>query len=924
MPPLAPHLLLGVGNGAVFAALALALVLTYRSSGVLNFATGAVALYAAYTYAFLRQGQFFIPIPGLPKTIDIGGELDTAPAIAVALAVAVVLGVTSYLAIFRPLRHAPPAARAVASVGLMVMIQGAIAQRLGTQLVGVAAIFPNTPLHIGESVVQRDRLYLAATVLVIALTLAAVMRFTRFGLATRAAAETEKGAVITGLSPDRIAIANWAISSLIAGLAGILIAPMVPLRPVAYTLFIVPALAAALLGQFKAIAPAVVGGLAIGMAQSEITFLQVDHPGLPQTGLSEMIPLALIFFLLVVRGKAMPTRGALITHTLGRAPRPRTVAVPALAFGAIAIAVIPLLQGQYRAAMISSVIMAVIALSMVVVTGYTGQISLAQLTLAGAGGYLLSGLTTSWGVPFPLAPLLAALGTLGLGLVVGLATLRARGMSVAVISLALAVALEAFWFRNSALNGGLGGARIATPSLFGFDVSVGIGTQRTTFGVMCVLVLIGIAVGVASLRRSRLGAAMLAVRANERSAAAAGINVRAVKLAAFGIGAFIAGIGGSLLAYQQTVVSAPTFTAIGGIGLFTAVYLAGVTSVSGGILAGIMAVGGIVYVLLNKAVDFGSWYEVVTGLALIVTVITNPEGLARGIHKLGDRWSGVRSAARPVPIERGSRPSPAVRPSHRSGEPIQDALLRVRNVTITYGGVVAVDHIDLDIDRGSIVGLIGPNGAGKTTLIDAISGFTPMLGEVTLAGHALTGLKPHQRVRHGLGRTFQAIELYDDLTVEENIAVGDRSRRQTSREPTDLFASLGLSALRHRPAAELSQGQRQLVSIARCLAGNPALILLDEPAAGLDNTESAWLAAQLTAIRDTGVTILLIDHDMDLILNICDRVHVLNFGSLIASGTPDEIRQDDRVANAYLGSTPSSVTPAAALSATATTARQAR
>lgn len=284
MPPLAPHLLLGVGNGAVFAALALALVLTYRSSGVLNFATGAVALYAAYTYAFLRQGQFFIPIPGLPKTIDIGGELDTAPAIAVALAVAVVLGVTSYLAIFRPLRHAPPAARAVASVGLMVMIQGAIAQRLGTQLVGVAAIFPNTPLHIGESVVQRDRLYLAATVLVIALTLAAVMRFTRFGLATRAAAETEKGAVITGLSPDRIAIANWAISSLIAGLAGILIAPMVPLRPVAYTLFIVPALAAALLGQFKAIAPAVVGGWPSAWHSRRSPSCRSIIPGCPRPG----------------------------------------------------------------------------------------------------------------------------------------------------------------------------------------------------------------------------------------------------------------------------------------------------------------------------------------------------------------------------------------------------------------------------------------------------------------------------------------------------------------------------------------------------------------------------------------------------------------------------------------------------------------
>nr|MDT0665400.1 ABC transporter permease [Micromonospora sp. DSM 115978] len=229
-------------------------------------------------------------------------------------------------------------------------------------------------------------------------------RFTRFGLATRAAAETEKGAVVTGLSPDRIAVANWAISSLIAGLAGILISPIVPLRPIAYTLFIVPALAAALLGQFSAIAPAVVGGLAIGMVQSEATFLQAEHPSFPQSGLQELVPLILIFFLLVVRGRSLPSRGMLITHALGRAPRPRTVTAPALIFGAIGIVLLLVTQNQYRAALVTTVIMGIISLSLVVVTGYTGQISLAQLTLAGAGAFFLSGITTSLGWPFPFAP----------------------------------------------------------------------------------------------------------------------------------------------------------------------------------------------------------------------------------------------------------------------------------------------------------------------------------------------------------------------------------------------------------------------------------------------------------------------------------------------------------------------------------------
>jgi ABC-type branched-subunit amino acid transport system ATPase component/branched-subunit amino acid ABC-type transport system permease component len=907
MSELPAHLLLGVGNGAVFGALALALVLTYRSSGVLNLGTSAIALYAGYTFALLRQGRFFIPIPGPPSSVSLGGDLAIGPAMVISLAAATALGVLSYLLIFRPLRHSPPTARLVASVGLLAVIQGSIAARLGTEVVSASPVFPATPLRIGGMFVQRDRLYFGATILAIAIALAVIMRYTRFGLATRAAAETEKGAVVTGISPDKIAIANWAISSLIAGLAGILIAPIVPLQPVAYTLFIVPALAAALLGQFNAIAPAVIGGLVIGMLQSEITFLQADHSWLPQTGLQEMIPLVLIFFMLIVRGRSLPGRGALITHTLGRAPRPRAVVGPAIAGTVLGIAAILATQGQYRAALVTTVITGIICLSLVVVTGYTGQISFAQLTLAGASGFLLSTATTSWGLPFPVAPLVAALITTGIGVAVGLLTLRASGMSAAVVTLAFAVAIEAFWFDNSALNGGLAGASVKPARLFGLDLSVGVGTERSAFGIMCVLVLVALAVGVALLRRSRLGGAMLAVRANQRSAAAAGINVRLVRLIAFGGGAFIAGLGGDLLSYQQTAVPAATFTAIGGIGLFATAYLAGVTSVAGGVLGGVLTGGGLLFVLLDKAVSFGSWYDVITGILLIVTVITNPEGLARGIHAIGDRWQ-ARSRGREhptVPAAVPNRPAGTVpdRPADKRaaggipGEPAR-TLLSVRNATVTFGGVTAVREVSLDVPARGIVGLIGPNGAGKTTLMDAITGFAPMRGKIIFAGRPIAGLKPHQRVRQGLGRTFQGIELYDDLSVAENVAVGAQSGK---RDLSGLLASLGLDELRTRPVAEMSQGRRQLVSIARALASAPDLVLLDEPAAGLDSLESAWLAERLRDIRASGVGILLVDHDMNLMLGLCDFLYVLDFGSVIASGTPAEIRANDKVISAYLG-----------------------
>ena len=217
---------------------------------------------------------------------------------------------------------------------------------------------------------------------------------------------------------------------------------------------------------------------------------------------------------------------------------------------------------------------------------------------------------------------------------------------------------------------------------------------------------------------------------------------------------------------------------------------------------------------------------------------------------------------------------------------------------------MAVDGVDLDVRRGTIVGLIGPNGAGKTTLLDALSGFAPYEGRMTLEGSDLTGLPPHRRVRAGLGRTFQQTQLYEDLSVRENIVVGTAAAR--GREPQamdEVLDLLDLTDLADRPVGELSQGRRQLVSIARALIGNPDVLLLDEPAGGLDSSESQWLGLRLRKVRDRGVTILLIDHDMHLVLNLCDSIYVLDFGRIIAHGPPSRIKTDRTVAAAYLGST---------------------
>ena len=331
-------LLLGLGAGGVYAALALALVITYRASGVLNFATGAMALYVAYTYAGLRKGELLVPFPGLPKTLDLGQELGFWPAVLIAMVVAAALGALLYGLVFRPLRNAPPLAKAVASLGVLVVIQGTLAIRQGTQAVAVAPIFPAKRWEWGSVIVLSDRFYLALTVVVLAVVLTAGYRFTRFGLLTRATAESQVGAYVSHVSPDRIALLNWMIGAMVAGIAGILIAPVSPLTPVTYTLFVVPALAAAVVGRFQYLLPIVAAGIAIGMLQSEALSLASQHSWLPQTGMAELVPLVVILVALLVVGAGMPVRGGLTRQRLGRAPRPRSLLGPTIAGSLASIA----------------------------------------------------------------------------------------------------------------------------------------------------------------------------------------------------------------------------------------------------------------------------------------------------------------------------------------------------------------------------------------------------------------------------------------------------------------------------------------------------------------------------------------------------------------------------------------------------------
>jgi branched-chain amino acid transport system permease protein len=630
------YLLLGSGAAAIIAAFGLGLVITYQGSGVVNFAFGAMAMWVAYVYADLRRGSYPFPIPGLPGRYHFGHDVGYRWAMLLAILTAALVGLLVYLLVFRPLRRAPALAKVVASIGLVIVFTALVDRRFADKITSkVGAILPRQSVTFAKDVtVPRDGLWLALIVLVLAALLWAASRYTRIGLITRAAAENEKGAVLMGFSPDFLAGLSFVVASLIGGLVAILAAPMIQLNSGAYTFgFLVPALGASLIGKFRNIWPTVITGLLIGTIQSTFTKLQSSLSWFPKYGAREGLPFLVIIIAMVLLGERLPDRGTVDGWRLPAVPKAKVTPVTVLVPVVGAIAGLLLLGPLWRGAIMTTTIAAVLALSLVVLTGFGGQTSLAQMAFAGVAGFALSKLTMQWHVPFPVAPVLAALGATVLGLVVGLPALRVRGTNLAIITLAGGVAISEFIFKNPQYVGDVktGGAKIPHPKLGNWDLGLILGSKssRPVFGIFLVAVALVLSLGVANIRRSATGRRMLAIRSNERAASAIGISVANGKMAVFGLSSFIAGVGGCLVAYRFGTVSDVSYGTVASLTALAVAYLGGITSVSGAVTAGIVASSGLAFFATSRLVgSLGKWEALIGGVLLIFTAIQNPEGIA--------------------------------------------------------------------------------------------------------------------------------------------------------------------------------------------------------------------------------------------------------------------------------------------------------
>jgi len=626
-------LILGLGAGATYAILGQGLVLKYRSAGVVDFAHGAVAMFIAYVFVNLRSfGELELPVILIPHQISLNGGagLNTALAIVISLVYAAVLGLVLYVIIYRPLRGASPLTRVCASVGVMLGLQAIAVLNYSTEPVATNPIFPSSPLSIAKITFPEDRLFFTGVVIVISVALAIVYRFSRFGLATRAGAENDRGAALTGISANVIAGQNWVIATVLAGAAGILIAPVASLDPTSYTLFVVPALAAALIGRFQSFWITALAGLLLGCAQSEIDKLITVWSWLPQQGLSDALPFAVIIVVMALRSRTVLARGGDVAErnpSIGRPNAPLRTAAICFVLGVLLLLV---LSSVLRFAFISSLTVTCIALSVVVLTGYVGQVSLAQMSLAGIGGFLLGHISTDWHIGFPWSLILAGLCAVPIGLVIGLPALRLRGVNLAVVTLGFAAAMDAVLFTNLSFTGSTAGLPIPAPRLPGLNLGITQGKSYPTliFGVLVLLVVILLGLLVARLRRGPAGRMLLAIRSNERAAGSVGINVAQAKLMAFGLAAFIAGIGGALTGYMQGELTADSFAAFTSIGLLAIVFVAGVGRIAGAVVAGIMfSAAGLFVTFLNLHLNVGKYQAIVAGVALVLTAVQNPDGI---------------------------------------------------------------------------------------------------------------------------------------------------------------------------------------------------------------------------------------------------------------------------------------------------------
>jgi ABC-type branched-subunit amino acid transport system ATPase component/branched-subunit amino acid ABC-type transport system permease component len=945
-------LIAGVVTGSVYGLIAVGLVLTYNTSGIFNFAYGALGTVAVYIFYVVSQ-DWHLPV-GLALFLATIG-------------IAVLLGVVLEK-LAGKLSAATLAAQIAATVGLLLVVEAAAELIFGVNTVPFPSFLPQGGISVaGTDISYTDIITLGLSVAA-TIGLNVFLRRSRLGTSMRAVVENSDLLSLSGTDPRFIRRLAWTIGTLLVACSALLLAPGIGLSATNLTSLMLFGFGAAAIAGFRNLNLAWLGGIAIGVPQALLTRYISSTSILGN--LAATLPYLALFIVILFYPRAKVRLGA-NPHAIRAGDSKPMSTRRVLALSTVLLVIlgfVPVFSATYVTAWAATMAEVILLLSLGLLVRMSGQVSLCQVTFAAIGVVAFAKLTGSAHLPWGIALILAGLIVVPVGMLVAIPAARLSGVYLALGTLGLGLTVQNLFYQSSWMFGASDlGVQVPAPKLSWLTI----GTPTGIYYLVLICAVIA-AVLVTIVGRSRLGRLLRSASDAPIGLETLGTNITAIRLLVFGLSAFLAAVSGALLGVVYSDVNGLSFDPSTSL-LYLVLIVIVVGDAPWYALVAAVGVG-----VIPTYVTFGSlpyYLEIVFGLSAIVVGYRDGAMHRRTTRKqskwasfpsvliarLGSvdvaKWAGTqvsvrRHARRPsggtLQFDGAASGAPASRaavdgaeskftdslPLAPSGStaasasvdggpttPCNDSpMLEVAGLTVRFGGLVAVDNVDIRVDQGGLIGLIGANGAGKTSVFNACSGLLrPAGGAVLYGGREINHRSSSWRARNGLGRTFQHLQLFDSLTVEENVRLGREAAMAGWNPVSMLISSSGqrnevrhraeealdlcdLNAARGERVGNLPTGTRRLVELARCLAGGFRIILLDEPSAGLDSTETRAFGGILNrAASDGQVGVLLVEHDMEFVMSVCSYIYVLNFGKLIFEGTPEDVRSSASVQNAYLG-----------------------
>lgn len=901
----------GLALGMAYALIAVGYSLVFGILRLINFSHGSIYAFGAH-FALLFISMNFGLWPALLLSILLTG----------------LLGIVIDKTALEPLRKkkSMPIAALITTIGVSYIIQNLLMIFFGSEKKAFPAFFDFGMIKLGAVQFSSAQLFMFLVSLLLLTFLTVVIKKTKIGLAMRATEQNAKAASLMGININFVVSFTFFLGGSSAAIAGALISGYYQIvYPTMGFMVGLKAFSAAVLGGIGILYGSVIGGLVVGLSESyAAAYLGGTY--------RDAVAFIILILVLIVRpaglfGKKKHHKGVTmktIDATTLEAPAPISPTswlerlffqyrMPLSLLGIALLVGIPFFGlGQYIMRILVMIgIYAILGMGLNLLTGYTGQVSLGHAGFYAIGAYVSAILSLQFGVHFLVSCLSGAVVAALCGFLLGLPTLRLTGTYLSIVTLGFGEIVRMVLLNwESVTNGSLGIRNIPRPKFFGVELTL----ANNGMYYLTLVFLLLISFGCYLIVNSKIGRAFVSIKEDELAATMMGVRTTRYKVLAFVLSAFISGIAGAIYASMIRFIDPNSFTFDTSILIISIVIFGGMGTFRGVFL------GAALLISFPELLRFMMDYRFVAyGLILVVMMRFRPQGL------LG--WQSQLPYRLPRGVLLKSGQAPDVTSGTRAADPAMPEVgqaktfFQAKAITKRFGGLVAVDNVSFNVAKGEVVSLIGPNGAGKTTVFNILTGVYQIReGEILFNDRHMENKMPQDIVSAGISRTFQNIRLFPNMRVIENVLVGTHIRTKYGfldalfRTPRfrkeeaemvqhaiNILESIGLSHRLNDYAKNLPYGEQRKLEIARAIATDAQILLLDEPAAGMNPQESEELLSFIRHLREQGYTIILIEHDMSVVMNISDRIYVIDHGKQIAHGLPAEIAHNPNVIEAYLG-----------------------